>query len=80
MRVRRGLKGTLRVTLPPRPSHERKTGEIRFFFFFTFLLLPYENTMDRPREIINYYRVTRFLDLRKIKVFVIIVRIYVFLY
>lgn len=77
MRVRRGLKGTLRVTLPP--SHERKTGEIRLFFFFTFLLLPYENTMDRPREIINYYRVTRFLDLRKIKVFVIIVRIYVFL-
>lgn len=77
MRVRRGLKGTLRVTLPP--SHERKTGEIRFFFFLTFLLLPYENTMDRPREIINYYRVTRFLDLRKIKVFVIIVRIYVFL-
>lgn len=30
--------------------------------------------MDRPREIINYYRD---LDLRKIKVFVIIVRVYI---
>lgn len=74
MRVRRGLKGTLRVTLPP--SHERKTGEIRLFFFF-FLHSYWSLTMDRPREIINYYRVTRFLDLRKIKVFVIIVRVYI---
>lgn len=58
MRVRRGLKGTPRVTtfLGHRLTNEKREKFVFFFFFYILLLLlPRENTMDRPREIINYY-------------------------
>lgn len=46
MRVRRGLKGTLRVTLPHRLTNEKREKFVSFFFYILLLLLPYENTMD----------------------------------
>lgn len=57
MRVRRGLKGTPRVTtfLGHRLTNEKREKFVFFFFYILLLLLPRENTMDRPREIINYY-------------------------
>lgn len=57
MRVRRGLKGTPRVTtfLGHRLTNEKREKFVFFFFYILLLLLPRENTMARPREIINYY-------------------------
>lgn len=69
MRVRRGLKGTLRVTLPPRPSHERKTGEIRFFFF-NILIAPlrkHDGSPTRDYQLLSSNAIFRFTQNKSIR-------------
>lgn len=67
MRVRRGLKGTLRVTLPP--SHERKTGEIRFFFF-NILIAPlrkHDGSSTRDYQLLSSNAIFRFTQSKSIR-------------